>query len=75
VVLLLGLVPGFGAYQAHSWLVREIGTARSGLLLYLVPVYNALLAWLILGEAVRTYHAIGAALVFVGVYLVNRAAR
>jgi drug/metabolite transporter (DMT)-like permease len=75
VVLLLGLVPGFGAYRAHSWLVREIGTARSGLLLYLVPVYNALLAWLILGEAVRTYHAIGAALVFVGVYLVNRAAR
>jgi drug/metabolite transporter (DMT)-like permease len=71
-VLLLGLVPGFGAYQAYSWLVREIGAARSSLLLYLVPVYNAALAWLVLGERVRWYHAAGAALVLAGVYLVNR---
>jgi drug/metabolite transporter (DMT)-like permease len=75
VVLLLGLVPGFGAYQSYSWLMRELGTARTGLLLYLIPVYNALLAWVILGEAVRWYHALGAALVLGGVYLVNRRAR
>jgi drug/metabolite transporter (DMT)-like permease len=72
IVLLLGLVPGFGAYQAYSWLLREIGTARTGLLLYLIPVYNAALAWLILGEGVRWYHAAGAALVLAGVWLANR---
>lgn len=71
-VLIVGLIPGFGAYQAYSWLVREIGTARAGLLLYLIPAYNAVLAWLILGEAIRWYHALGAALVLSGVYLVNR---
>jgi drug/metabolite transporter (DMT)-like permease len=71
VVLVLGLVPGFGAYQAYSWLLREIGTARTGLLLYVIPVYNAGLAWLILGEAVHWYHALGAALVLTGVYLAN----
>jgi drug/metabolite transporter (DMT)-like permease len=73
-VLIVGLLPGFGAYQAYSWLLREIGTARTGLLLYLIPAYNAVLAWLILGEAVRWYHGLGAALVLSGVYLANRRA-
>jgi len=72
--LIVGLLPGFGAYQAYSWLLREIGTARTGLLLYLIPAYNAVLAWLILDEAMRWYHALGAVLVLSGVYLANRRA-
>jgi drug/metabolite transporter (DMT)-like permease len=72
--LIAGLLPGFGAYQAYSWLLRELGTARTGLLLYLIPLYNAVLAWAILGEGVRWYHALGAALVLPGVYLANRRA-
>ena len=72
--LIAGLLPGFGAYQAYSWLLRELGTARTGLLLYLIPLYNAVLAWVILGEGVRWYHALGAALVLPGVYLANRKA-
>ena len=74
-VLTLGLLPGFGAYQAYSWLVREIGTARAGLVLYLIPIYSALLAWLLLGEGLAWYHALGAALVLGGLGLANRAPR
>ena len=58
----VGLLPGFGAYQAYSWLVRELGPARAGLVLYLTPLYTAAIAWLLLGEPVRWYHALGAAI-------------
>jgi len=74
-VLIVALLPGFGAYQAYSWLMREIGPVRTGLILYLTPIYTAALAWLLLGEAVRWYHALGAALVFTGVYLASRGRR
>lgn len=70
--VIVGLLPGFGAYQAYSWLLREIGAARTGLVLYLTPVYTALLASLLLGEAVRAYHVGGAVLVLGGVWLASR---
>jgi drug/metabolite transporter (DMT)-like permease len=73
--LIVGLLPGFGAYQAWSWLIREIGPSRTGLILYLTPVYTAFLAWLLLGEMPHWYHALGAALAFSGLFLANRAAR
>lgn len=74
-VLIVALLPGFGAYQAYSWLLREIGPVRTGLILYMTPIYVAVLAWLLLGEAVRWYHALGALLVFTGIYLANRRPR
>jgi drug/metabolite transporter (DMT)-like permease len=74
-VLIVALLPGFGAYQAYSWLLREIGPVRTGLILYLTPLYVALLAWALLGEAPRWYHALGAGLVFAGIFLANRKAR
>lgn len=72
--LIVGLLPGFGAYQAWSWLIREIGPSRTSLVLYLTPVYTAFLAWQLLGETPHGYHALGAALAFSGLYLAHRAA-
>ena len=71
-VAIVALLPGFGAYQSYSWLLREIGAARTGLILYLTPIYVAMLTWLLLGEPPRWYHAAGAPLVFAGLYLANR---
>lgn len=71
-VLIVALLPGFGAYQAWSWLMREIGATRTALILYLTPLYTALLAWVLLGEAPHWYHAAGAVLVLGGVYLAGR---
>jgi drug/metabolite transporter (DMT)-like permease len=71
--LVVGLLPGFGAYQAWSWLIREIGPSRTGVILYLTPVYTAFLAWLLLGEEPHWYHALGAALAFSGLFLASRA--
>ncbi len=41
----------------------------------MTPIYVALLAWVLLGDAVRWYHALGAPIVFTGIYLANRRPR
>jgi hypothetical protein len=44
------VLPGVLSYTAYSFLQRELGAARTALMLYLTPVYAPLLAWLVLGE-------------------------
>jgi drug/metabolite transporter (DMT)-like permease len=72
LVLLLALLPGFGAYQAYAFVQRELGAARTGLILYLGPIYAALVAWVVLGEQPQWFHAVGAALILPGIYLATR---
>ena len=74
-VLALALFPGFGAYLAYSFMQRELGAARVGVVLYLGPIYAAATAWLVLGEPVRDFHWVGAALILPGIYLSTRPAR
>lgn len=71
-IVLLILLPGFGAYQAYAKAQAVLGAARGSLILYLGPVYVAFLAWFFLGETLQSYHLIGAALVMPGIYLANR---
>ena len=66
------MVPGYGAYLAHSVMQRELGAARVSMVLYLAPIYTGLLAWLALGEPLHTHHLAGLALVLPGIYLVTR---
>ena len=67
-VVTLVLVPGIGAYATFSYMTKHLGPNRTGLMLYLSPVYTALMAWLFLGEAFAFYHWLGAALVLPGLY-------
>jgi drug/metabolite transporter (DMT)-like permease len=69
LMLLAAVFPGFLSYQSHSFILKELGAAQSAVLLYLSPVYAAIAAWLALGEPMRWYHFVGAALVLPGVYL------
>ncbi|HEY4373643.1 MAG TPA: DMT family transporter [Burkholderiales bacterium] len=74
-VALLVVVASFGAYQAYDRVQRVLGAARTGIIMYLGPVYAAFLAWVLLGEELHPFHAVGAALVLGGVYLVSRRGR
>lgn len=67
--IVAAVLPGFGAYQAYSFLQQEFGAARAGLVLYMSPLYTAVLAWLILSEPPSWFHAAGAAFVLPGMYL------
>jgi drug/metabolite transporter (DMT)-like permease len=73
LVLLVALLPGFGAYQAYAFVQRELGAARTGLILYLGPIYAALVAWALLGEQPQWFHVVGAALILPGIWLATRA--
>jgi drug/metabolite transporter (DMT)-like permease len=72
LVLLVGVLPGFGAYQAYAFVQRELGAAKAGLILYLGPLYAALVGWALLDEQPQWFHALGAALILPGIYLATR---
>ena len=74
LVALAALFPGVGAYWVHGWTQKVLGAGRVGTSLYLGPLYSAVMAWLVLGEALGWHHAIGAALILPGVWLVSRGA-
>ncbi|MFA7665039.1 MAG: DMT family transporter [Burkholderiaceae bacterium] len=67
--LAAGLLPGFGAYQAYSFMQKALGPARTGLVLYIGPPYAAAAAWLFLGEQPHWYHWAGTALLLPGIWL------
>lgn len=73
LALIAAVIPGVGAYLAHSVMQRELGAARVSVVLYLAPIYTAAMAWLVLGEGLNSYHLWGLALVLPGIYLVTRA--
>jgi drug/metabolite transporter (DMT)-like permease len=70
--LVVALLPGVGAYQAYAFMQRELGAAKTGLVLYLGPLYAALTAWVFLGEQPQLFHLFGAALILPGLYLASR---
>ena len=72
LVLLAAVVPGVLSYGAYSLLQRELGASRTAMMLYLTPVYGALLAWLALQEVPHWYHAAGAAMILPSIWLATR---
>ncbi|MEX0732731.1 MAG: DMT family transporter [Aquisalimonadaceae bacterium] len=65
----VGLFPSVLSYLGWNYGVAVIGPARSSMFVYLVPVFGAGLALLFLGEQLHAYHAGGAILILIGLYL------
>ena len=72
LVVLAAVLPGVLSYGAYSYLQRELGASRTAMMLYLAPVYGALLAWLVLGEMPGWYHVVGAAMILPSIWLASR---
>jgi drug/metabolite transporter (DMT)-like permease len=72
LVLVAAVVPGVLSYGAYSYLQRELGASRTAMMLYLAPVYGALLAWAVLGEVPGWYHLVGAAMILPSIWLASR---
>ena len=60
------------AYVGWNHGVKIVGAGRAAMVMYLMPVLTALLGWVLLGEALRTFHWIGGALIFAGLLLATR---
>ena len=72
LIALAGVLPGFLSYQAYAIMLRELGATRSGLVMYLSPIYAAGTAWWLLGEAPQGYHGVGALLILPSIFLATR---
>ena len=72
LVVLAAVLPGVLSYGAYSFIQRELGASRTSLMLYLAPVYGAVLAWLVLGEVPGWYHGVGALLILPSIWLATR---
>ncbi|HJS31357.1 MAG TPA: DMT family transporter [Alphaproteobacteria bacterium] len=66
---LLAVVSSYGSYQVYALVQRSLGAGRAGVILYLNPLYSAVLAWALLDEPIAAYHLIGAALILPGIWL------
>lgn len=72
LMVLAGLGPGAAAFWCYSYVQRQLGVSRASAQLYLGPLYGATMAWLFLGEPIGWHHALGAALILPGIWLVSR---
>lgn len=63
------------AYLAWNHGLKVLGAARASLSSYLMPVFTALLGWLLLDERLAFYHWLGGALIFAGLLLATRPAK
>lgn len=70
----LGLFPSIAAYAFWGYGVGRIGPTRAMLFQYLIPLFAAGLAVLLLGESLRLFHVAGAALIIGGLVLATRPA-
>lgn len=72
LIVAAALLPGFLSYQAYSFMLGALGATRTAVMLYLAPLYGALNAWWMLGEAPAWFHLAGAALILPSIYLATR---
>jgi drug/metabolite transporter (DMT)-like permease len=60
------------AYIIWNSGVSKVGGARTAVYSNLSPVIAAIFAWLTLGEAITTFMVVGAAMIFLGIYLTRK---
>ncbi|BCD84770.1 hypothetical protein PSm6_11770 [Pseudomonas solani] len=60
------------AYLLWNHGIAVLGVAKASLTNYLMPVFTAILGFLILGEALQGYHWVGGGMIFVGLLLGTR---
>ena len=71
-ILYFAVFPSVLAYIFWNKAVAAIGPGRTGMYMYLMPIFGAVLGVGLLGEDFFLYHLVGIALIFVGITLVNR---
>jgi drug/metabolite transporter (DMT)-like permease len=67
-----GIFPAFLGFVCWNKGVAEVGPAKAGLFIHLMPVFGIVLSAIFLGEHPEPYHAVGIALIFLGIWLNTR---
>ena len=69
------IFPSFLAYIVWNKAVPVVGPGVAGMAQYMIPIFGVVLAVLLLGESIHTYHLVGIAVIFSGVWLVTSGRR
>ena len=72
LILYVGIGPALISYIIWIKCIKVIGANKAGLFLNLIPVFSSTISIIFLNEILKNYHIIGAILIFLGIYLVNR---
>ena len=70
LVVVAALIPGIGSYWIYGWTQKVLGAGPVAMTMYLGPLYAAVVAWLVLDEALGLHHLVGGVLILAGVALV-----
>jgi drug/metabolite transporter (DMT)-like permease len=68
----LGIIPSVLAFMLYNFAVDQVGAARAGLTIHLIPVFGAVLSVTLLHEALHPYHAAGIMIILSGILCANR---
>ncbi len=71
-LLALGVLGTGIAIIIYMWLVDNVGSVRSSLVTYIIPVVGLFLGWAVLDESIGINTALGCALIIAGVATVMR---
>ncbi len=71
-VVYTGVFPAFLGFILWNRGVAEVGAARAGLFMHLLPAFGILLSMIFLDEKPAAFHAVGIGLIFTGIWLNTR---
>jgi drug/metabolite transporter (DMT)-like permease len=71
-VVYTGVFPAFLGFILWNRGVAEVGAARAGLFMHLLPAFGILLSMVFLDEKPAAFHAVGIGLIFTGIWLNTR---
>lgn len=67
------IFPSFLAFRLYLKTIDLIGPTLTGLTIYIAPIFNAVFAYMFLGETLHNYHIIGALITYFGIFITTRA--
>ncbi len=72
MLLVVGVFPGILAYSVYAWGQQLLGASRVSMVLYLGPLWGAVVSWGVLNEPLGWPHLVGALLILPGVALAQK---
>tara|TARA_E500000178_G_C17017181_1_gene753622 strand:+ start:377 stop:1216 length:840 start_codon:yes stop_codon:yes gene_type:complete len=71
-VLFAAISPGIIAFTLYTKVQKYVGASLAGFTLYIFSIYSAIYGIILFDEVLMNFHFIGAAFVFLGVYLARK---
>jgi drug/metabolite transporter (DMT)-like permease len=68
-LVMLSVFASVVAFVMFAWAVRQVGVARTNVFVNLIPVFTAILSWLILSESITWVKWCGIAVVVLGLFV------